>query len=154
MLHDIQQADAALTERYQTKLVVNTELDRKLVSFQANKAETGARWFKYKEGFSAALMRYLFEKTGLAAGHLLDPFAGAGTALFAASSAGMEATGIELLPSSEESIEVRRLLSTADPDTMTAALRQFRNSRVWGSGWTNAGFSAYQNNGRGFPGDH
>ena len=131
MLEEIQQAEVELTDRYKSKLVVNAELDRRLVSFQANKAETGNRWFKYKEGFSAALMRYLFEKTDLRTGHLLDPFAGAGTALFAAATVGMEATGIELLPSSAESIEARRLLLTVDPAYMARTLHEFKNSQVW-----------------------
>lgn len=133
MLHDIQQADARLTARYAEKLVVNSELDRKLVSFQANKAEIGNRWYKYKEGFSATLMRYLFAKIGLNAGHLLEPFAGAGTALFAAATLGMDATGIELLPSSAESIEVRRLLLSCDHAYMAQALSDFRTECVWQS---------------------
>jgi DNA modification methylase len=131
MLQEIQRAEIELTDRYKTKLVVNTELDRKIVSFQANKVETGNRWFKYKEGFSATLMRYIFAKTGLLTGHLFDPFAGAGTALFAAAAMGMEATGIELLPSSAESIEARRLLLAVDHTYMAKALGEFRNSRIW-----------------------
>ncbi len=130
-LEAIQQADARLSERYKAKLVVNAELDRKLVSFQANKTETGNRWFKYKEGFSVTLMRYIFDKAGLSNGHLLDPFAGAGTALFAASEAGMEATGIELLPSSGESMEARRLLLSVDAAHMARALGEFRLGLIW-----------------------
>jgi hypothetical protein len=48
-----------LTVRYRDRLVVNHALDRRLVSFQANNGETGSRWFKYKEGFSDTLIRYL-----------------------------------------------------------------------------------------------
>lgn len=131
MLEAIQQADARLVERCKAKLVVNAELDRKLVSFQANKTETGNRWFKYKEGFSVTLMRYIFEKVGLASGHIIDPFAGAGTALFAAFEAGMDATGIELLPSSGESMEARRLLLSLDAARVACALREFRLNLVW-----------------------
>lgn len=133
MLEAIQRADARLTERYRSRLVINPELDRKVVSFQANKVEVGNRWYKYKEGFSASLMRYIFDKVGLHSGHLLEPFAGAGTALFAAASSpvGMDATGIELLPSSAESIEVRRLLLDCDRSYISKALLTFRQGACW-----------------------
>ncbi|HLL78793.1 MAG TPA: hypothetical protein VKT25_04795 [Ktedonobacteraceae bacterium] len=131
MLNKISQADMALTRRYQTKLQVNHDLDRKLVSFQANRSEAGNRWFKYKEGFSAGLMHYIFDRLGLTTGHLLEPFAGSGTALFEAADMGMDATGIELLPSSAEGIEVRCLLRMVEPDSMTVALRAFAGRRAW-----------------------
>ena len=130
-LYKIQQANSVLTTRYAAKLVVNPHLDRRLVSFQANKGEIGNRWYKYKEGFSAALMRYAFDKVGLAAGTLLEPFAGAGTALFAASAAGMNAVGIELLPSSAETIAARQLLLKTDSPRMIEAVRLFRAGRSW-----------------------
>ena len=38
---------------------------RTLVSFQASKTEERHRWCKYKEGFSADLVRYVLEKTGI-----------------------------------------------------------------------------------------
>lgn len=131
MLDMIGEADKRLTERYRNLLVVNHDLDRKLVSFQANKSEAENRWFRYKEGFSVALMRYIFERTGLSSGTVLDPFAGSGTTLFAASEAGLDAVGIELLPSSIESIEVRRMLLTTDRSSLASALRHFGQSRVW-----------------------
>ena len=131
MLTEIQQVNRVLTDRYRQKLIMNCDLDRRLVSFQANKAESGNRWFKYKEGFSAALMQYLFEVVGINKGHLLEPFAGSGTALFEAAKMGMDATGIELLPGSVESIEARRLLQTVEPGAMAAVLRRFLTRRAW-----------------------
>lgn len=133
LLEGIADADRRLTERFADRLVVNQDLDRTLVSFQANKAEQEHRWCKYKEGFSAALMRYVFQAVGLQRGRILDPFAGAGTALFAASECGLDATGIELLPSSAEIIEVRRLIFAADRRRLAQHLRQFGILRVWES---------------------
>jgi hypothetical protein len=57
MLEGIKNADDELTRRFRDKMCVNADLDRALVSFQANKAEVGHRWCKYREGFSAELIR-------------------------------------------------------------------------------------------------
>jgi len=103
-----------------------------MVSFQANKKENGYRWFKYKEGFSAALMRYVFEMTGVKSGLILDPFAGAGTALFTAADLGIDADGIELLPVCAEIIEVRKLIfDCTDKHALAHNINTFIASRSW-----------------------
>jgi hypothetical protein len=88
-----------LAEKYKNKIVVNPHLNRQLVSFQANKHLPFFRWFKFKEGFSSPLVKYLIDQSP----HhrrdaLLDPFAGSGAALFSAQEKGLNVTGIELLP--------------------------------------------------------
>jgi hypothetical protein len=83
---------------YSDRIEVNPDLDRSLVSFQANKAEAFYGWFKYKEGFSSRLVHYLVDRLAPQAGVLLDPFAGAGAALFAARDREWNVIGIELLP--------------------------------------------------------
>ena len=50
-LADLVALDSALERKYADKLVVNSDFDRTLVSFQANKTESDSRWFKYREGF-------------------------------------------------------------------------------------------------------
>jgi hypothetical protein len=65
-----------LYERFADKLQTAFNLNRQLVSFQANKDEPVYRWFKYKEGFSSALVRYFLTKYSDKPGKLLDPFAG------------------------------------------------------------------------------
>lgn len=87
-----------LMEKYNNRIIHNPDLDRSLVSFQANKDVPFYNWFKYKEGFSRPLVRYLLENTMPKAGHLLDPFAGAGSALFASAELGWTTHGIEVLP--------------------------------------------------------
>ncbi|MCC6444427.1 MAG: site-specific DNA-methyltransferase [Armatimonadetes bacterium] len=131
LLDEIRRADEELTARYRDALAVNRHLDRKWVSFQGNKTVTGSRWFKYKEGFSVALMHYIFDSLGIRQGRILDPFVGSGTALFAAREAGVHATGIELLPSSIESIRVRNRLLSCDPAKVSAGLKDFADRRVW-----------------------
>lgn len=89
---------AELLNRFIDKLVEDKFLTRQLVSFQANKNTPVYRWFKYKEGFSANLIKYYIEKFNLQGKRVLDPFAGAGTTLFASADYGCDCVGIELLP--------------------------------------------------------
>jgi DNA modification methylase len=96
--------------RWQRKLVVSNELTRSLVSFQANKSRAVYRWYKFKEAFSAGLVEYFLNRYKLSSGLLLDPFAGSGTALFAAGAMGMKAEGIELLPIGQTIIETKQLI--------------------------------------------
>src|SRR5437667_2758949 len=131
MLDEIRQAEGRLTECFDHKLLVNPDLDRTLVSFQANKNENGYRWCKYKEGFSAALISYIFSKTGVKGGRLLDPVAGSGTALFVARDLGIDSVGIELLPNSAEIIEVRKLVEEANQPKLAEDIRKFEQSRTW-----------------------
>jgi hypothetical protein len=64
------------------------------------------RWFRYKESFSASLLKVVVETLDLGLGHkfrLLDPFCGVGTTLLSAQQLGAEgyeiaATGIEQNP--------------------------------------------------------
>jgi DNA modification methylase len=131
MLSEIRRLDELLTAKYSDVLAVNSELDRTLVSYQANKTASEHRWCKYREGFSAALMHYVFDRVGINRGKVLDPFAGSGTTLFVASDRGIESVGIELLPSSAEIINVRRTLRQADKHSISSELKRFCESRVW-----------------------
>jgi hypothetical protein len=94
---------------------VNAELDRSLVSFQANKNQPIYGWFKYKEGFSSRLVDYVLDQIEKKIGVLLDPFAGSGAALFAASRRGWSGIGIEVLPVGFHAMAVRQEARRADP---------------------------------------
>lgn len=85
-------------EEYADSFLLSPQLDRRLVSFQANKKSPIYRLFKYKEGFSAALVSYFIDTLKLHEGPILDPFSGTGTTSLVASSKGISSTGIELLP--------------------------------------------------------
>ena len=88
----------ALYEKFKPKISVNRALSRTLVSFQANKSVAIYNWFKYKEGFSEQLVTYILHHFKCQPGILLDPFSGAGSALFAASAYEWKTQGIEVLP--------------------------------------------------------
>ncbi len=96
-----------LFEKYKKQIEIDPNLNRTVVSFQANKKENFYRWFKYKEGFSKRLIKYFLMKYHPSKGHILDPFAGVGSTLFSARELGWSTTGIELLPVGVFSFESR-----------------------------------------------
>ena len=83
-LDEIERLNQDLYHYFKEKFHVDISLSRALVSFQANKNREVYRWYKFKEAFSASLVEYLLEKGKIVNGTILDPFAGSGTALFAA----------------------------------------------------------------------
>ena len=112
-------ARAALHQRFASRLVVRHDLNRRLVSYQANKAQPGLRWFRYKEGFSAALAR---DALCLAEGPVLDPFAGLGTSVLVAGGCGRDATGIEIMAVGARAAEAIALMGNGvDVDALRRA---------------------------------
>ncbi len=87
-----------LYEKFKAKIINNYDLDRKLVSFQANKQVPFTSWFKYREGFSEQLVTYLIQELKPQPGILIDPFSGSGASLFAANALMWQTIGVELLP--------------------------------------------------------
>ena len=105
----IEQMDQELQAQFAHRIVTERRLTRQLVSFQGSKTQPIYRWYKYKEAFSASLVDVLLAATGVKEGPIFDPFAGSGTALFAAAEQGLDADGIELLPIGQEIIETKKL---------------------------------------------
>ncbi len=134
---EINRLDRELWKGFERKFLMQPSLTRSLVSFQANKHRATYRWYKYKEAFSASLVEYLFQQYKIVAGKILDPFAGSGTALFAASAVGLQAEGIELLPIGQQLIVIKKLLeSNFSMDDMTA-LRRWAATQPWKSSKSN-----------------
>jgi len=109
---EINQLDKSLQLYFNDKMIIEPRITRSLVSFQANKNRPVYRWYRFKEAFSASLVEYLLDKYKIQKGILLDPFAGSGTALFAASANGINAVGIELLPIGQQIITTKRILES------------------------------------------
>lgn len=130
-LSEIESLDRRLLQHFHDKLIVKKSLTRQLVSFQANKTRASYRWFKYKEAFSASLVEYLLGQYGIASGKVLDPFAGIGTTLFAASDIGMDADGIELLPIGQQIIETRLSLEREFASDDFSTLILWAKERPW-----------------------
>jgi len=130
-LMNIQKLDTDLTDYYSEKLVVDESLNRKLVSFQANKTRTHYRWYKYKEAFSADLVEYLFSKYHVNKGKILDPFSGTGTALFVCSDLGYDAEGIEVLPVGQKIIEANILARNYHNKNIIESLNHWLSEAEW-----------------------
>lgn len=110
----VQSEREKLFEKFSEKFETAYNFSRKIVSFQANKEEPIYRWFKYKEGFSAALVKYFLSEFSSMPGKVLDPFAGVGTTLFAGQELGWEPYGIELLPIGTFVMQTRQALNKID----------------------------------------
>ena len=123
--------DQQLYQHFQRKFLVQPSLSRILVSFQANKTKPIYRWYKYKEAFSADLVELLFQKYQVDQGKILDPFAGSGTALFAAIQNGINADGIELLPVGQHIIDAKNLLKFNFINQDLERLKSYASSRIW-----------------------
>jgi DNA modification methylase len=133
-LQKIDCIDTDLKVRFAAKMRTENQLDRRVVSFQANKSKAVYRWYKYKEGFSAGLVEFLLRVSGNKSGTVLDPFAGSGTALFAASNLGLSAEGVELLPIGQKIIATRQLIEAGLTAQQVKTLEHWAQSAPWRTG--------------------
>jgi hypothetical protein len=130
-LDNISERDSRLLQHFREKFRTCQNLNRQLVSFQANKDRRQYRWYKFKEAFSASLVESLFREYSIAAGKMLDPFAGCGTALFAASDLGLDADGVEVLPIGQELIQARLCLERDFTSQDYQTLLQWTRKTPW-----------------------
>jgi hypothetical protein len=130
-LDRVEELNRASETRWANILRVDNSLTRALVSFQANKGRAVYRWFKYKEAFSAGLVEHVLRRYRIARGIVLDPFAGSGTALFAAGGLGMKAEGIELLPIGQILIATKQLIDWQLTDRDVERLAFWRDKQPW-----------------------
>jgi len=126
-----------LYDQLSDKLETAYNLNRKVVSFQANKDKPVYRWFKYKEGFSSGLVKYFLTEYSGNPGKVLDPFAGVGTTLFAGKELGWEAYGIELLPVGVFVMQVREALDEIDLESLKQVTRNIWSDLSETKGYNN-----------------
>lgn len=130
-LEHIEKLNQEAETRWNNRLRVDNSLNRSLVSFQGNKTRAIYRWFKFKEAFSAGLIEFLLNRYKIHRGIVLDPFAGSGTALFAAGGIGMKAEGIELLQIGQVIIKTKQLVDSGLADRDIKRLAVWRDKRPW-----------------------
>src|SRR6266852_5470494 len=116
----------ALYEKFKPKISVNRALSRTLVSFQANKSVAIYNWFRYKEGFSEPLVTYILNHFRQQPGVLLDPFSGAGSALFAASTLKWQTKGIEVLPVGSYATRARFIAQRIKPQKFREVVAELK----------------------------
>jgi len=131
-LDKVKEINEKLENRFRDKLVINHDLKRTLVSFQANKKLPGYRWYKFKEGYSSALVEYALDKLDIRSGKVLDPFAGSGVSLFTSAERGLDTVGIELLPIGAEIMEVRKIiLKSTNHNGLLNFLQNWIDKKPW-----------------------
>lgn len=133
--------DQDLTRHFDTKLIIDRNLTRKIVSSQADKTRPKYRWYKYKEAFSSDLVEYVLGRYGVRSGTVLDPFAGIGTALFASSALGFDADGIELLPVGQTIIEARQFAANRTNKQHLERMKWWVTNKPWETSKTPKEFS-------------
>ena len=111
---------------YRNLIEINPNLNRKLVSFQANKSIPLYNWFPYKEGFSYQMVKMFIKDYPKNSGKLLDPFSGSGTTLFSANEMGFDSLGIEILPIGQFILDTRIAANRVDLKNLRESVRMLR----------------------------
>lgn len=103
-----------LEKSYRDVIRVNEALNRKLVSFQANKKIPVYNWFNFKEGFSSRMVQLFIKDYPKKRGRVLDPFAGSCTTLLSARELGFDSVGIEIMPIGDFVLKSKLAIETID----------------------------------------
>ena len=129
---DFPQAERlALEEKYWNITEITDKFNRQSVSFQLSKKDKLHSWLKYKEGFSAELVRLLINEFGIKKGEtILDPFMGSGTTSLVACMNGINSIGYDILPMSKISIEAKSLVYKYDIDELYCLLNDIVKIKI------------------------
>lgn len=93
-----------ILEDLETKFIVNYPTTRDVtytseLNYSMENSTPFQRWYRYKEGFSYALIKKLIEENSLSKeGVILDPFLGSGTTSIASNSLNRDSVGFETNP--------------------------------------------------------
>ena len=97
-----------LEVKYRPLLEITSKFDRQSVSYQLSKNEALHSWLKYREGFSANLVRILLDEMNVIAGDtIVDPFMGSGTTALVCQMRGIDSVGYDVLPISKVAVKAK-----------------------------------------------
>jgi len=104
-----QSARMSLEQRLFPITVVSNDFNRQSVSYQLSKNDCLHRWLKYKEGFSADLVKRLLIEFNIKQGDtVLDPFVGSGTTSLVCKMQNINSIGFDVLPMSKIAIKAKQ----------------------------------------------
>ncbi len=131
LLEKFEELETLYEKKYKKKFIINTNISRKIVSFQGNKLEPKFRWFKYKEAFSKEMVKYIMKEFSMSSGTIFDPFSGIGTTLFSGSEERVNTEGIELLPVGQEIINIRKYVEFNISEIELEKIKFWKNFKPW-----------------------
>ena len=121
----------ALEERFWGITEVTDKFNRQSVSYQLSKKDCIHGWLKYKEGFSAALVKQLLQDFNVQKGDLvIDPFMGSGTTALVATLAGINSIGYDILPMSQIAITAKSNIYKYNLHELNDILLAFENQEI------------------------
>lgn len=126
-----QKARIALEERYWPITEITERFNRQSVSYQLSKRDCLHKWLKYKEGFSAELVRTLLKDFHLQKGDIVaDPFMGSGTTALVSMFNGYNSLGFDILPMSKIAIHAKTAIYTYNTLELKELLKEIINLNV------------------------
>jgi len=126
-----QMARKKLEQKLMDITVVSNDFNRQSVSYQLSKNDCLHRWLKYKEGFSADLVKNLLKEFDIKQGDtILDPFVGSGTTALVCKMLGINSIGMDILPMSKIAIDAKRNVFNYDVFEIKKTIKEIENLSV------------------------
>ncbi|GHU67827.1 hypothetical protein FACS189413_03360 [Bacteroidia bacterium] len=123
-----QSARISLEQKLIEIMVVSNDFNRQSVSYQLSKNDCLHRWLKYKEGFSADLVKRLLKEFDLKEGDtVLDPFVGSGTTSLVCKMQKINSIGFDILPMSKIAIEAKQSVFEYDLAEIKQLISEIEN---------------------------
>jgi site-specific DNA-methyltransferase (cytosine-N4-specific) len=111
--------------------IISNDFNRQSVSYQLSKNDCLHRWLKYKEGFSADLVKRLLKEFKIQAGDtILDPFIGSGTTSLVCKMNGINSIGFDILPMSKIAIDAKQAVFEYDMAELNRLINDIENLSV------------------------
>ena len=126
-----QSARMNLERKFIDITVVSDDFNRQSVSYQLNKNDCLHRWLRYKEGFSADLVKRLLKEFNIQQNDtVLDPFVGSGTTALVCKMQGINSIGFDILPMSKVAIEAKQSVFDYDLSEIKRIITDIENLTV------------------------